>query len=81
MSGTERNDPAADCDQQIVNVSQTILIGMARPMPSASWAFAVATPTTCFCALTTGPPELPGLIGASNCSRSPSARRSDWRTA
>src|SRR5918995_565005 len=35
-------------------------------MPSASTAFAVAMPTTCFAELITGPPELPGLIGAEN---------------
>src|SRR6185312_9878847 len=48
-------------------VSQTTEIGMARPIPSACWAFSVATPTTSFLALNTGPPELPGLMAASNC--------------
>ena len=52
--------------QQILNSRQAVLIGTARPMPSASRALAVARPTTCLAELTTGPPELPGLIGASN---------------
>src|SRR5439155_641342 len=32
---------------------------MARPMPSEPLALAAAMPTTCFCALTTGPGRLP----------------------
>src|SRR5262249_9507125 len=52
--------------QSDANESHACLIGIARPIPSASLAFAEATPTTCFWALTTGPPELRGLMGAEN---------------
>src|SRR5205807_500578 len=48
-----------DNRQQMPNDWQATEIGMARPMPSAPLALAAATPTTCFSAFTTGPPELP----------------------
>ena len=48
----------------------TCWLGMAKPTPMlpASWprlALAVRMPTTSPAVLTIGPPELPGLIGAS----------------
>ena len=50
-------------------------IGMAKPMPmeprEPSVAMAVLTPITSPLALTSGPPELPGLIGASVCRAVP----------
>src|SRR5262245_25072535 len=67
-AGSARADP-----QQISNFSHTTATGMPREMPSALLSLALTTPTTSPCALTTGPPELPGLTGASNWSTGPSA--------
>ena len=48
-------------------ISCTVLIGMEKPMPSTPFAeiFALLMPTTSPSALTSAPPELPGLIAAS----------------
>jgi hypothetical protein len=43
---------------------------IAKPMFCALWMIAVLMPMTSPCALTSGPPELPGLIPASVCSAS-----------
>mmetsp|Transcript_18959 Transcript_18959/g.32631 ORF Transcript_18959/g.32631 Transcript_18959/m.32631 type:complete len:237 (+) Transcript_18959:3-713(+) len=43
---------------------------MAKPMPSALVRVAVLMPTTSPAALSSGPPELPGLIAASVCMKS-----------
>src|SRR3954464_8086916 len=57
--------------QQTEYFSQATLMGIARPMPSDSKNFAEAMPMTSVDALITGPPELPGLIGASNWMKGP----------
>ena len=44
--------------------------GIAKPIPCAPPMIAVATPIMSPWMLTTGPPELPGLIGASICRKS-----------
>ena len=42
-----------------------MLIGMAKPIPSAVWATAVLIPMTLPAESRSAPPELPGLIAAS----------------
>ena len=46
-------------------IGLAMLIGIAKPIPSAVWATAVLMPTTSPCASRRAPPELPGLIAAS----------------
>ena len=51
----------------------TISLGMAKPMPTeppVGEKIAVFMPITWPLTLNTGPPELPGLIGASICMKS-----------
>jgi hypothetical protein len=43
---------------------------MAKPIPLAPRTIAVLIPTTSPARLTSGPPELPGLIEASVCRKS-----------
>lgn len=44
--------------------------GMAKPRPCEFSTMAVVIPTTCSSLLSSGPPELPGFMGALNCMMS-----------
>ena len=46
-------------------IGRAMLIGMAKPIPSAVWATAVLIPMTLPSESSKPPPELPGLIAAS----------------
>ncbi len=52
------------------NISLTILMGMAKPMPAPAALIAELMPITSPRMFTNGPPELPGLIDASVCKKS-----------
>ena len=46
-------------------IGRAMLIGMAKPIPSAVWATAVLMPMTLPAESSSAPPELPGLMAAS----------------
>ena len=46
-------------------IGRAMLIGIAKPIPSAVWATAVLIPITLPAESSSPPPELPGLIAAS----------------
>ena len=49
-----------------LSISRSIVFeGMAKPTPCEPWIPAVFMPTTCPWLFSRGPPELPGLMGAS----------------
>ncbi len=56
-----------------------MLEGMAKPMPEPPATMAVAMPTISPCMLTSGPPELPGLMAASVCKKSSKGPWPIWR--
>ena len=55
--------------------------GIAKPIPEAPWMIAVLMPITWPSRLTSGPPELPGLIEASVCRKSVKSARRRLRRA